>query len=48
MAGLILPLLGPVGIGLVGAVVASVTAGAGGARAAATSGFDSAGGVGAF
>lgn len=52
MAGIILPLLGPVGTGLVETVVDSVTAGvsgaAGGARAAATSGFDSSGGVGAF
>ena len=48
MAGSILPLLGPVGTGFVGAVVVSFTAEAGGARAAATSGFESAGGVGAF
>lgn len=48
MAGMILPLLGPAGTGLVKAIVASVAAGAGGASAAATSGLDSFGGVGAF
>ena len=48
IAGIMRPLFGPVGTAFDANILVSDTVGAGGANAAATSGFDSVGGGGAF